>query len=186
MPNITDVDVFTDPVDFPGDGDAITSASVLSFAQDLANRTRYLKNLTKSAQYTLFGSNLAHNATVPITPDFVSAGFSVSFNRISVPANGVYLVTLSTLMVDNANTNTGHLFGFRVLHNAALVFSAAEERGRADISVVKHLSGSGLMRITDYATDTVSVTAGIVDGSSSGYGGLGDGGSKLTISFLHS
>jgi hypothetical protein len=44
MPNVTDVDAFTDPIDFPADGDAATSASILSFLQDVANRTRYILN----------------------------------------------------------------------------------------------------------------------------------------------
>lgn len=47
--NITDVYAFTSPVVAPDDGDAATAASVLTGLQGLANRTKYLNDLTVKA-----------------------------------------------------------------------------------------------------------------------------------------
>lgn len=42
--NVTDADVFTDPVDVPSDTETADHASLMRFVQDLCNRTRYLFN----------------------------------------------------------------------------------------------------------------------------------------------
>ena len=47
--NITEVDTFTATVPVPNDGEGVTAASVLQFAQPLANRTKNLNGILKTS-----------------------------------------------------------------------------------------------------------------------------------------
>lgn len=91
MPNITDVDAFTDPVDIPADGDPATSASLLQFAQDLANRTRYLKNraidgLTGTIAIPIIASTGTLSADFTQTDDGPNSGSSGSLIQTATGA----------------------------------------------------------------------------------------------------
>lgn len=160
MPNITDVDVFTDPVDFPGDGDAITSASVLSFAQDLANRTRYLKNVGGyCARFSLSGTGLTSGdiATLTETID-TDSRFSVVSDEIVLTSVGTYLVHLTGGIFSSSTANplgSGTSVSMRADGSG---FGSARicTRYSADLADLMTFNGTGLLVVTDIATQKIS------------------------------
>lgn len=81
--NITDVDEFTSPVDIPNDTEDANQASILQFVQDLANRTRFLKNrLSEVVAY----AKLATSGTIANDERFpLDANDSSSF-LVNAPA----------------------------------------------------------------------------------------------------
>lgn len=61
--NVTDVDEFTTPVNYPDDGEDADSGSILECIQDLANRTSWLKKRLWG-----FGTITNQWISVPLTP----------------------------------------------------------------------------------------------------------------------
>lgn len=74
--NITDVDEFTDPIDYPIDTEDADQASLERFIQDLANRTRYLRNRTHGV------------ASMPVTKADTEAGAELATAIHSLGASG--------------------------------------------------------------------------------------------------
>lgn len=165
MPNITDADVFTDPVDYPGDGDAITSASVLQHAQDLANRTRYLLNAGAAyATYTVSGTSTFSSVAATLTAVDEAGGISSSANLITLPV-GIYLISLG-LAVQHGDTNNPQNVNAGVLTNSSISWSghvvASALQGTRFSATTSHLvglSGTRILNVTNSSTQKVFVSA---------------------------
>lgn len=111
--NVTDASVFTDPVTVPADGDAATGGSILDSVQDLANRTRFLKNaldayIAIKAMHASFDISGAAVRPLPLTLTETKdvGGFSVVSDAVQVPAAGRYLVSaFANMKINDAADN---------------------------------------------------------------------------------
>src|SRR5688500_11642128 len=85
--NITDADLFTDPVTAPDDGDDANGATFQDPIQDLANRTRYLKNKVD----TLYGGTVALTAPLLLNDQNVTIELNLSVGgTLSVSGNATF------------------------------------------------------------------------------------------------
>lgn len=84
--NITDVDVFTDPVQAPADGDSANGVTFQLTPQHLANRTRNLKNRLDglpAANNTWAGTN-TFNGLVKLTSGYIDNSLGVDGEMLYV------------------------------------------------------------------------------------------------------
>jgi hypothetical protein len=128
--NLTDSDVFTDPIVVPVDGEPDDQVAFALAPQGLANRTRNNKNRIDALQEyvvcSLAVSGLTSGQEATITIDAQSGGASVSGGtRLELPSAGVweFHVTLPRIIVSGSTicdayaikgTGTARLMGCEV------------------------------------------------------------------------
>lgn len=170
---ITDVDQFTEPVRAPADGDPANGETFQDGLQDLANRTRYLKNRvdghetrvgdlenalpTKvtagSARYTVSGSGLSGNTRATLNQEFADTGFVlVGGNRITVPKIGRYMVTLNVWLT-NSDMSNPLLIGAGFTVDGSLVLQTWTRRFSATAGDSLSVTCAGIIRITNIAEE---------------------------------
>jgi len=196
--NITDANVFTDPVNTPLDGESATGASVLDGLQDLANRTRWLKNQMDAselyhngARYTVSGSTNGTSTKFTLSStsgDQQSSGYSIAGDMITLPRAGVYLVS-ANLSLQSTIVLAGLQFLPSILSSAVAFVSTVTEIVGLGYRVSSPASDpclatiSGLIFITDPAVQKLYFacsTAGTVSVSFSAAGS-----NKLSISRVY-
>jgi hypothetical protein len=170
--NITDVDVFTDPIVAPADGDPGSGATFQISPQGLANRTRNHKNrldaidllFTARQQHyqedldgtaTTAGSNMPLNNTGIIS----DGAFSKTGETIQVPAAGTYAVTITASMTTTATGNP-QLMSMTLKRGATTEETQSQHRQTASASSYVPFALSCLVEITTPASERLSVVCG--------------------------
>lgn len=150
--NITDVDEFTDPVQGPTDGEAATGASVLLGLQDLANRTRYLKNQLEAPQFDSARGQYAVSGTPDGSFRLVLTATSVNeltlaSREVTIVTAGLYIMTLALEIKNTSITDPTDIFGQihdgstpRVGNKATRYSSDASETVCVSMSIAQQLS----------------------------------------------
>lgn len=107
--DIEDVSVFTDPVTAPDDGDFANGATIQDPIQDLANRTKYLKDRTDA----LYGNDpVALEGPLELNDENVTVGEDLAVGGDLTVTGGVNSATLTSsgiLSVGGASTLTGNV-----------------------------------------------------------------------------
>jgi hypothetical protein len=171
--NLTEDDDFPSTVSVPDGGDPRVAASVEPAFQSLADRTRYLGN--RVAHYARFaidttgglgGAGVASGSKLnlkALTDDPITSSgeFTLASNEITVPAAGVYFVSLQ---LRASCTNTSEPLEVRVRISATAVdtwrsneVEAGDTRDTDGNSV--WLVASGLIVIANPATETIKLLA---------------------------
>lgn len=190
--NITDVDVFTDPVQAPADGDSANGVTFQLTPQHLANRTRNLKNRLDglpAANNTWAGTN-TFNGLVKLTsgyidnslgvdgemlyvdgttgtPTAVSRTVTVPLAEAAISGTGAVDVNGLSLLVEVGLTGASHAaFPLRTPRGSTIVdFHVAVANNTGGSSVV---SASLVRQAPDFsaaASSTVNVVVTVSAGS---------------------
>lgn len=182
--NITDVDIFTDPIVVPVDGEPDDQAAFALAPQGLANRTRNLKNrVDAGSEYARYGvafsgSVLDGLATLSASSEGASSGFSLSGgNAVVFPSVGRYLVTVSVDLTED--TSTTNPFNIRVdvtLGPSTIVtyttLKSTSPRWSATTTHSVPVSIAGIVEVTNIA-HTLSVVNRTTGSDISTSGGVG-------------
>jgi len=174
--NITDANVFTDPVNTPLDGESANGSSVLDALQDLANRTRFLKNQVDAtnataasgavirsqwAEYRMTGDPVAGSGEPTLTElSDPAAAYSLVADRIQVPAAGTYRVSAG---FSAKSADTGASKRLRVLlrknglTTGDTTYSHFITRALNDVDAFAEGSMTGMFIITTPATERINV-----------------------------
>jgi len=136
--NLTDVDAFTSPVSVPNDAEFATQASLLLFAQGLANRTRWLLNRSINA---LTGGSYAPAAPISIA----GAGLATS-NLDATSVN----VTTSLVMPPEGLTTFAAVGASRIQKTQAYHYTSSAwimtQMGSGALRLVQNnVAGGGLV-----------------------------------------
>src|SRR5690606_27046015 len=193
---ITDVDQFTEPVRAPADGDPANGETFQDGLQDLANRTRNLKNRVDGHETRVgdlenalptkvtAGSARYNIATTPsdgsggtgpiaLTEAFETGGYTlVSGNSVRVPAAGQYLISAHVRRQSDGQENP-LLLSAAVGVASGGAASGGVHRWSATTSIEIIVAASAVVNVTDPATQLVQVFI-------SGGGGI-NAGSYFTI-----
>lgn len=165
MPNnVTDVDTFTDPIQYPADGEAIDQVSEAIPAQGLANRTRNNKNridaietaatgvgCTIGVTGTAVADNLQTGFSLTVRKDF--GGFSIIGGEIAVPKNGLYLINIGLYLETDSTSNPEYFSSLGVAQwtaPASTIVQALGARFSTTTTDSIWVSGHGVARVTDY------------------------------------
>lgn len=161
--NLTESSAFTANVSVPDDGDDLVDGSVEPAFQALANRTKFLKDavdalppfsVSGTLAYGRYGLNLAgyaDDAILALTAIAQSGGFSLASNEITVPAVGLYLVTLRA-EVSSGEAGDDLRRAIDLELNGSLVGACAGMRFKNLITVTFPLQGlSNVYSVTDVA-----------------------------------
>jgi hypothetical protein len=176
--NITDVDVFTDPVQAPADGDPGNGATFQLSPQALANRTRHNKNRLDAIDPQLAAcvtdlEARAYDGYVPAntpdgTPDTevipiaglgTSTGWALASNELQVPSAGYYLILLraDVSMPDNTVSDPkAAIVAIRV--GGTIVGYATGRRWSAEGTDLTTITGHVLHAISTPATEKITFT----------------------------
>jgi hypothetical protein len=161
--NIVDVDAFTSPVVVPTDGDALSAASVIQGFQPLSDRTRNNKSRLDAlpafsvsgilvyGRYGLNTGGYADDAILALTAIAQSGGFAIASDEISVPAVGLYLVTLRA-EVSSGEAGDDLRRAIELELNGSVIGACAGMRFKNLITVTFPLQGfSNVYSVTDVA-----------------------------------
>lgn len=166
---LTDVDQFDATIQMPTAGETISAADVRDKAiQRLANRTYYNKlnitDLQDAARYTISGTSQFSVQEFTLTEDFENGGFTDAANLVTFPGTGIYLVSLAIGCTHSLTNNPQsvtigpHLYS-SVAWSGTQDISWASYRYSATASDGVYVSGSGILNITDTATQKLFLTA---------------------------
>ncbi len=160
---LTEADAYTADVTVPEDGDSRNAASVEGPFQALANRTEYLLRRGRSAAYHVTASGVGAGATLTLTTQRQSTGFSVAANAVTVPAAGVYLALVQAEVTDDG-TSDPELQQIILNVAGSPVLSARGYRPSATASQPFPIVIIGVLEIATPGTETITLTSGVPTG----------------------
>jgi hypothetical protein len=144
--NITDVDAFTDPVVVPSNGEDATAASLLTMAQALANRARYLYNRIGTIP-TLAANRVLARASTGVTEGKPSTDFTLAMLALSTAV--AWLDALTTKAANIAAAATTNIAGA----TGALVHVTG-----ADVITALGTAAAGVRRVVVFDSSGATLT----------------------------
>ena len=164
----------------PSTGNDVVNKTALDAA--VASAIANAENL--SASYEVSGTAVSLGLRGTLTEEYADAGFTVSSNDITVPANGIYLVSGVFLLQETVDTGNPYAVGVKIERDTTNFLTLQANRWSATTSHTVHVSGSVAIDITDYATQVIRVTAGVTAGSSTTFAAPGNNNNKLSVVLL--
>jgi hypothetical protein len=176
--NLTDTDVFTDPVQAIQNTEPLNEANLSDIGvQHLANRTRFLKTRQDAcAQYFVTASAVANGVTLTLAADLVSGSFTLASNQVQVPTAGKYLVIVEFYDMTSSDTANPKELKVQLQAGGALI-EAIATRFSATAGHRVSASISFFVNITTPASQKVT----LVNTSGTGNMSIGTGGATLNI-----
>lgn len=157
---ITDSSEWTDPIQAPADGDPANGTTFKVAPQGLSNRTRYLKNGLDALSDTVllgeytFSGVISNSQKATLVSTYQDTGFSLSSDTITLPGDGVYIVTISAEVEKSATANPQYI-GLTV---SGFSFSAFTYRYSANAADLVRVNGSITRRLLSPAGISVVAT----------------------------
>lgn len=167
--NLTPISQYTGNLVVPIGGDARTAASVEPGFQTLGDRALYAKTqldiLRTYAQYEIDAFEIASGAIMTLTEEFDVGGFTLASNKITLPAAGVYEVSVDVSLTGQS-TNNPLQIGINLMTRTdaddadSTVQEYTTHRTSATVGVsAPHIAFRSIFNCTDIAIKKLWVTA---------------------------